>query len=100
MNIPKQLLVLLFIFASLQGFSQNNSQDSVWFRQNYYKIEKAIPMRDGITLATDIYLPPGDGPFPVIFMRTPYNKDGGAGIGQDGSSRGYAIVSQDTRGFW
>ena len=34
-----------------------------------------IPMRDGIKLATDLYFPEGEkGPFPVILMRTPYNK--------------------------
>lgn len=34
-----------------------------------------IPMRDGIHLATDIYLPAGsDGPFPVVIERTPYDK--------------------------
>ena len=34
-----------------------------------------IPMRDGIHLATDIYLPTGNcGPFPVVIERTPYDK--------------------------
>ena len=34
-----------------------------------------IPMRDGIHLATDIYLPTGScGPFPVVIERTPYDK--------------------------
>ncbi len=34
-----------------------------------------IPMRDGVRLATDLYLPTtGAGPWPVILVRTPYNK--------------------------
>lgn len=33
-----------------------------------------VPMRDGIRLATDIYLPQGRGPFPVLLERTPYGK--------------------------
>jgi len=33
-----------------------------------------LPMTDGIRLATDIYLPKGEGPWPVIFMRTPYGR--------------------------
>lgn len=33
-----------------------------------------VPMRDGIRLATDIYLPDGDGPWPVLMERTPYDK--------------------------
>ena len=57
-----------------------------------------VAMNDGIKLATDVFLPPGAGPFPVVLMRTPYDKNGGAGIGQDGARRGYAVVCQDTRG--
>jgi len=39
-----------------------------------------VQMRDGIKLATNIYRPaskgtPATGKFPVILMRTPYNKD-------------------------
>jgi predicted acyl esterase len=32
-------------------------------------------MRDGVHLATDIHLPDGGGPFPVILERTPYGRD-------------------------
>lgn len=55
-------------------------------------------MRDGVRLATDIYLPPGPGPFPAILMRSPYNKDLMGGIAADAVKRGYAAVMQDTRG--
>ncbi|MER9363232.1 CocE/NonD family hydrolase [Mesorhizobium sp. M0500] len=34
-----------------------------------------VPMRDGVNLSTDIYLPKGPGPFPIILIRTPYNKN-------------------------
>ncbi len=34
-----------------------------------------VTMRDGIRLATDIYLPPGSGPFPVVMERTPYGRN-------------------------
>jgi predicted acyl esterase len=57
-----------------------------------------VPMRDGVFLASDIYLPEGTGPFPTILIRTPYSKEGIGNIGIDGAKRGYAIVSQDTRG--
>jgi len=33
-----------------------------------------IPMRDGIRIPVDIYLPDGDGPFPTVLIRTPYIK--------------------------
>ncbi len=57
-----------------------------------------IPMRDGKRLATDIYKPQGDGPFPVVLSRTPYSrvKNGG---GKEGFTRaGFAFVVQDMRG--
>ncbi|MEM8853993.1 MAG: CocE/NonD family hydrolase, partial [Pseudomonadota bacterium] len=31
-------------------------------------------MRDGVTLATDVYLPEGTGPFPTLLERTPYGR--------------------------
>ena len=57
-----------------------------------------VAMRDGVKLATDVYLPDGAGPWPVIFLRFPYNKALGAGVGPDATKRGYAFVAQDTRG--
>lgn len=63
-----------------------------------------VPMRDGVRLATDVYLPARGGvalpgPFPVIVTRTPYNKDGEAeGWPAWFALRGYAGVVQDVRG--
>src|SRR5688500_16535331 len=57
-----------------------------------------LPMRDGTKLATDIYKPDGAPPFPVILLRTPYNKDMGIAIGPEGNKRGFVIVAQDCRG--
>lgn len=58
----------------------------------------SVAMRDGVKLATDVYLPSTHGAFPVVLVRTPYNKNGAAGLGNDGAARGYAIVAQDVRG--
>ena len=38
------------------------------------RTEHMVPCRDGVRLATDVYLPEGAGPFPVILERTPYGK--------------------------
>ncbi|MDQ7779364.1 MAG: CocE/NonD family hydrolase [Planctomycetota bacterium] len=63
-----------------------------------------VPMTDGVKLATDIYLPEGEGPFPVVLMRTPYGKSGPTKGAVDTSgarqwtSLGYAYVAQDMRG--
>lgn len=77
-----------------------------------------VPMRDGIRLATDIYLPAADGatltgPFPVILERTPYDKGAPsrsersvanpaplsrAEVAAFFTARGYVFVYQDCRG--
>jgi len=63
-----------------------------------------IPMRDGVRLATDIYLPSRDGRqvagrFPAVVSRTPYNKDfTWARPEEYWIRRGYVVVSQDVRG--
>lgn len=62
-----------------------------------------VPMRDGVSLATDIYLPPrvGQAPdqrWPTILMRTPYDKQGSKADGEFYARHGYVFVVQDTRG--
>jgi predicted acyl esterase len=57
-----------------------------------------VPMRDGVKLATDIYLPDGKGPWPAILFRTPYGKGTAQGQAMMANQRGYAFVSQDIRG--
>ncbi len=57
-----------------------------------------VAMRDGTQLATDAYVPEGDGPWPVVLLRFPYNKALGIGLGPDANRRGYVFVAQDTRG--
>ena len=36
----------------------------------------AAKMRDGVTLRADIYRPKAEGKFPVLLVRTPYDKQG------------------------
>ena len=64
-------------------------------------LDQRAPMRDGIELSADIYLPPtGDGPWPVILQRTPYDNTTRlwTDIALYFAGRGYAFVSQDVRG--
>lgn len=75
--------------------------------------DQMVAMRDGVRLATDIYLPDGPGQFPVLLERTPYDKTGtnhGDFTARDPEPRskpeiarwfveaGYAYVLQDCRG--
>ena len=78
---------------------------SVWAEKPAEKakvtVEKnvMVAMRDGVKLATDIYLPVGNTEkLPVILTRLPYNKDGAKSFGEYFAAHGYAFVAQDTRG--
>ncbi|MDA0264105.1 MAG: CocE/NonD family hydrolase [Chloroflexi bacterium] len=61
-----------------------------------------ITMRDGITLYADIYRPDGDGPYPTILQRTPYDKTTALSNSMldpiRAAKAGFAVVIQDTRG--
>jgi uncharacterized protein len=73
-----------------------------------------VSMRDGVRLATDVYVPTTPGPrFPVILERTPYNKTapsrsertptnatplGRAEVAAFFARRGYVVIYQDCRG--
>jgi len=62
--------------------------------------EEMVTMRDGVHLATSIYLPPGEGPWPVVLTRTPYGKDAmyGPQAHKEYLAHGYVRVAQDVRG--
>lgn len=72
-----------------------------------------VAVRDGVKLATDVHLPDGAGPWPVILERTPYGRHldsrsektaadprpiGRAGLAKFFNEHGYAVVYQDNRG--
>ena len=57
-----------------------------------------LAMRDGVRLATDIRLPPGDGRVPTILVRTPYGRVSRGGEAAGFIRAGYACVIQDMRG--
>lgn len=59
-----------------------------------------MPMRDGVKLATEIFIPPGPGPWPVLFTRGYYGRLAGTVYADRGGSQkgGFAFVSQAARG--
>lgn len=59
-----------------------------------------VTMRDGVRLATDLYLPDAEGRFPVVLVRTPYGTETAAlsEMGAWYARRGYVFAAQDTRG--
>jgi uncharacterized protein len=57
-----------------------------------------IKMRDGVSLVADVYRPKGEGKFPVLLERTPYDRKEESSMAYELSSHGYVVVLQDTRG--
>jgi putative CocE/NonD family hydrolase len=62
-----------------------------------------VPMRDGVRLHTEVFLPAGQGPFGTVLMRTPY-PDSTFPFSARPIDRfreaGYAVVVQSCRGTW
>jgi len=83
-------LVAACLFVAVTAWASDNDASRT--------IDAMVEMRDGVHLATSIYLPEGDGPWPVILTRTPYNK---AGYGQRSgqyTDHEFVFVVQDCRG--
>jgi len=85
------LAVVVLVLPCSLAFSQSASD--VVVERNV-----AMKTRDGVTLYADIYRPAGDGSYPVLLQRTPYNKDGAETFGREAAARGYMVVVQDVRG--
>ena len=101
------------------SFFANAAQGSQGLQAPYTRLPSATPdraapgrtisdamvaMRDGTRLATDVYLPEGEGPFPAILTRLPYGKTEPycymPVIADYWVRKGYAAVVQDVRGKW
>lgn len=101
--------ILLFFSFFLTCFSQ--TIDEAWIKENYYKKEYRIKMRDGVELFTSAFMPKNSTEkHPIIMVRTPYSC---GPYGEDKfTSRlwltywknyvkeNYIIVVQDVRGRW
>lgn len=59
-----------------------------------------VPMRDGVKLATDVFIPPGAGPFPVMFSRGYYGRVNSVKGGRDLKGGEFVFVAQDARGAY
>ena len=59
-----------------------------------------VPMRDGVHLCTDVYLPPDDGPRPAVVVRTPYGRNMQTlmRLAKSLNRSGCAVILQDCRG--
>lgn len=107
--MKKQFLLAIAMVSTAVVFSQSRKEDSIYVRENYTKVEKLIPMRDGKKLFTAIYMPKDQKQkYPVLLNRTPYTV---APYGEDKYKtslgnfpaemrEGFIFVYQDVRGKW
>ena len=61
----------------------------------------AVPMRDGVVLRADVWLPKAEGRFPTLVYRTPYGKEAAPRewtTFEKAVAHGYAVGIQDVRG--
>ena len=67
-------------------------------------LDVLIPMRDGVELACNLYIPDAPGKFPAVLAHYPYQKDGWILLGffpdefYEFARRGYVHVCMDMRG--
>lgn len=108
--MKKYFLLLIISLLSLTSLWAQDA-DSAWVRDNYYKIEKMVPMRDGISLFTAFYIPKNNSEkHPILLNRTPYSC---RPYGEENFNprlystywinylkEGYIIAIQDVRGRW
>src|SRR3989337_161808 len=64
-------LFLLFLFSPFTFSAENERAE--YIRSHYTKFEYKIPMRDGVTLFTSVYIPNDHSKkYPFLLLRTPY----------------------------
>lgn len=79
MNLNRCLSLLTFLFFSLCShytFASDLDKSGSFVANNYTKIERYIPMRDGVKLFTAIYIPKDISPkkkYPILMQRTCYS---------------------------
>lgn len=100
---PLCLLLLLASTAVLQARAADDADEAKFKDLADDDTMVMVPMRDGVRLATDVYLPKDrEGPVPTIFIKTPYdfNRLEGTQLGWalEAVNRGYAFVVQNERG--
>jgi uncharacterized protein len=72
--MKKISLLMAFIATCFVTVAQEWAEDSAWVSNNYSKMERMIPARDGAKLFTAIYMPKDSSvKHPILFNRTPYS---------------------------
>ena len=91
-------LALVLTAAAAPAAAQSNADDVTCHVEQ-------VPMRDGVPLATEVYLPRQSGNYPVVLTRSPYTRGSLAASSNcdnprltELARRGYVGLNQDARG--
>jgi predicted acyl esterase len=118
-NVRAFCLIALATLAGAPAAAEDAATTPPAWRTDDFAV--AIPMRDGVSLAADVYLPPKPGRYPAVVIQTPYDRkrhraalgggqggfgggapdlrDGRAGLTAFADREHYAYVVVDWRGF-
>jgi putative CocE/NonD family hydrolase len=103
-------LLLAAAAAHAQTPAALRAADSAFVRDHYLKLDRRIPMRDGVQLYTVVYVPKDAAKnrrYPILMRRTPYSAGpygesnypkAGPGQSRELSREQYIFVTQDVRG--
>jgi putative CocE/NonD family hydrolase len=97
---------ILAVLLATVPFATSNGQSFERYDGEFPESVKAfyhlkVPMRDGVDLATDVYLPAEGGSYPVLLVRDIYSNGSSAvrlRYAKFATSNGYAFVLQNSRG--
>lgn len=109
LRFPLVLLFLVLLVPNTQAQVEGREWEEIGKPKDIQKVLKfmpegtdvkleMVPMKDGVRLATNIFIPPGDGPFPVLFCRGYYGRFGTSYYAAPCKEGGLVFIIQDARG--
>jgi len=92
------LLPLVLVSASVLGQAPNPGNYSAAAYELQERRGVLVPLRDGVHMAADLYIPKGAGQFPIIVSIDPYGRSDLYRQARWFAQRGYVFVAADARG--
>ena len=106
--MPLRLSLFLVLFCAIVPV-EASAQGISFVKSHYAKHEYRVPMRDGVSLFTSVYVPKDRSrSYPILLQRTPYSVapygeeeyEGNIGPSAQIGAAGYIVASQDVRGCY
>ncbi len=94
-------ILVLIVNPRTTAQTVTDKSDAANAKSDEYSADVMVPMRDGVNLAANVFLPRNSANqrYPAILLRTPYGKPGdGWGEAERYTRAGYVVVVQDCRG--